>query len=141
MSPKTRRTLSGCPIDYAVSVIGDSWSLLIIRDIAVKGAKTYAELLDGWEGISTNILAQRLRHLEEKGVITKRKNPANWRSSIYELSQKGRDLAPLLSELILWGGKYNEAEKPMTETLSSVRSDRHGFESKVSGKDMDSAET
>ena len=131
MSNKTKRTLSGCPIDYALSVVGDSWSLLIIRDIAIKGARTYAELLDGWEGISTNILAQRLRHLEEAGVLKKRKNPTNWRSFIYELSPKGRDLAPLLSELILWGGKYNEAEEPMTDTYARVRSDRQGFEREI----------
>jgi DNA-binding HxlR family transcriptional regulator len=137
MNTKPKRALSGCPIDYAVSVLGDSWSLLIIRDIAIKGAKTYAELLDGWEGISTNILAQRLKHLEERGVITKRKNPANWRSFVYELTPKGRDLAPLLAELILWGGKYNEAEKPMTGTYTSVQSDRHEFESKISGEGCD----
>jgi len=141
MSSKTSRALSGCPVDYAVSVIGDGWSLLIIRDLAVRGSKTYAELLDGWEGISTNILAQRLRHLEEKGVITKRKNPDNWRSFIYELSAKGRDLAPVLSELVLWGGKYNDAKEPMTETLSHVRSDRQGFESKILVANTNTAET
>ncbi len=133
MSKNTKRPLSGCPIDYSLSVVGDGWSLLIIRDIAIKGAKTYAELLDGWEGISTNILAQRLRHLEETGVLEKRKNPSNWRSFIYELTEKGRDLAPLLSELILWGGKYNETENPMTDTVALVRSDREGFERKIFG--------
>lgn len=131
MNKKTQRPLSGCPIDYALSVVGDSWSLLIIRDIAIKGARTYAELLDGWEGISTNILAQRLRHLEETGVLSKRKNPTNWRSFIYELSPKGRDLAPVLSELILWGGKYNEAEDQMTDAYERVQSNRQGFERKI----------
>ena len=131
MSKSTKRALSGCPIDYSLSVVGDGWTLLIIRDIAIKGARTYAELLDGWEGISTNILAQRLKHLEEAGVLEKRKNPTNWRSFNYELTPKGRDLAPLLSELILWGGKYNKAENPMTDTLEIVRSDRDGFERKI----------
>ena len=135
MSTKPKRALSGCPIDYALSVLGDRWSLLIIRDIAIKGSKTYADLLDGWEGISTNILAQRLRHLEENGVIRKRKNPANWRSSLYELTPKGRDLAPLLTELVLWGGKFNEAREPKTETYASVRSDRQGFERKILGEE------
>jgi len=131
MTNKTKRPLSGCPIDYSLSVIGDSWSLLIIRDIAIKGAKTYAELLDGWEGISTNILAQRLRHLESCGILKKRNNPANWRSFIYELSPKGRDLAPLLSEMIIWGGKYNDADKPMSDTYARVQADRLGFENKI----------
>ena len=134
MSAKPKRPLSGCPVDYALSVFGDRWSLLIVRDLAVKGVKTYAELLDGWEGISTNILAQRMKHLEEKGIVKKRKNPANWRSSLYELTPKGRDLAPLLSEIILWGGTYNEADAPMNETYDTVRSDRAGFEEEFRAK-------
>ncbi|MEY1556097.1 winged helix-turn-helix transcriptional regulator [Yoonia sp. R2331] len=128
MSTKPKRPLSGCPIDYALSVFGDRWSLLIIRDIAIKGAKTYAELLEGWEGISTNILAQRMKHLEEKGIVEKHKNPANWRSSIYELTPKGRALAPLLAELVLWGGTYNDAGEPMRDTYDAVQSDRAEFE-------------
>lgn len=135
MSAKPKRSLSGCPIDYALSVFGDRWSPLIIRDIAIKGAKTYAELLDGWEGISTNILAQRLKHLEDNGILKKQKNPANWRSFVYALTPKGRDLAPLLSELIIWGGKYNDADKPMTETYDSVQSDRAGFENRIRDED------
>lgn len=136
MSAKSKRPLSGCPIDYALSVFGDRWSLLIVRDLAIKGAKTYAELLEGWEGISTNILAQRMKHLEDKGIVEKRKNPANWRSSLYELTPKGRDLAPLLSEIILWGGTYNEADEPMSEAYNTVRSDRVGFEEDIRSIDQ-----
>ena len=136
MSTKPKRPLSGCPIDYALSVFGDRWSLLIVRDLAIKGVKTYAELLGGWEGISTNILAQRMKHLEDKGIVEKRKNPANWRSSLYELTPKGRDLAPLLSEIILWGGTYNEADDTMFEAYNTVRSDRVGFEEDIRSKDQ-----
>lgn len=131
MNAKNKRPLSGCPIDYALSVFGDRWSLLIIRDLSIKGVKTYAELLDGWEGISTNILAQRMKHLEGNGIVERRKNPANWRSSLYELTPKGRDLAPLLSEVILWGGRYNEADAPMSEAFEAVQSDRAGFEEEL----------
>jgi len=136
MSAKSKRPLSGCPIDYALSVFGDRWSLLIVRDLAIKGVKTYAELLEGWEGISTNILAQRMKHLEDKCIVEKRKNPANWRSSLYELTPKGRDLAPLLSEIILWGGTYNEADEPMNEAYNTVRSDRVGFEEEIRSIDQ-----
>lgn len=131
MNKKSKRVLSGCPIDYALSVFGDRWSLLIIRDLAIKGSNTYADLLDGWEGISTNILAQRMKHLENTGIVNKKPNPDNWRSSLYELTPKGRDLAPLLSEVILWGGKYNPSDSPMTETYDLVRSDRKKFEEKI----------
>jgi DNA-binding HxlR family transcriptional regulator len=112
-------------------VLGDRWSLLIIRDLAIKGVKTYAELLDGWEGISTNILAQRMKHLEGHGIVERRKNPDNWRSSLYELTPKGRDLAPLLSEIILWGGTYNEADVPMSEAFNIVQSNRARFEKEL----------
>ncbi|WP_422063588.1 winged helix-turn-helix transcriptional regulator [Shimia sp.] len=123
--------MSGCPIDYALSVFGDRWSLIIVRDLAIKGAKTYAELLDGWEGISSNILVQRMKHLEDRGIVEKYKNPANWRSSIYELTPKGRALAPLLAEIVLWGGTYNEADDPMQSTFEAVQSDRAGFEAAI----------
>ncbi|SHG88613.1 winged helix-turn-helix transcriptional regulator [Cognatishimia maritima] len=135
MSTKSKRNLSGCPIDYALSVLGDRWSLIIVRDLAIRGAKTYAELLDGWEGISTNILAQRMRHLESNGIVEKRKNPANWRSSIYELTPKGRDLAPVLAEIILWGGAYNESDSPKNEAYDTVKSDRAKFEAAIREND------
>jgi DNA-binding HxlR family transcriptional regulator len=135
MNTNSKRALSGCPIDYALSVFGDRWSLLIVRDLAIKGVKTYAELLEGWEGISTNILAQRMKHLEAAGIVEKRKNPTNWRSSLYELTPKGRDVAPLLSELILWGGMYNQSETPMTETYETVLANREVFEEKILRRD------
>jgi DNA-binding HxlR family transcriptional regulator len=131
MTKKKQSYDSGCPIAYGLSIIGDQWSLLIIRDLAIKGARTYSALLDGWEGISTNILAQRLKHLEENGLVTKTRDPDNWRSFIYELTPKGRDLAPVLAEIILWSGKYNAADHAMTDTLEKVRSDRKRFEEEI----------
>jgi DNA-binding HxlR family transcriptional regulator len=131
MTTKKQKYDSGCPVAFALDAFGDQWSLLIVRDMAVKGARTYGELLKGWEGISTNILAQRLKHLEEKGLVTKRKDPENWRSFVYELTQKGRDLGPVLAEIMLWSGKYNTAPHAMTGTVEKVRSDRTGFEAKI----------
>jgi DNA-binding HxlR family transcriptional regulator len=127
---------SGCPIAYAIGIFGDQWSLLIIRDMAVKGVHTYGELLNGWEGISTNILAQRLKHLEETGLVTKRRDPENWRSFVYELTQKGRDLAPVIAEVVLWSGKYNTADHAMTGTLEKVQTDRKSFEDRIRNGDM-----
>ena len=122
---------TGCPIAFALGMFGDQWTLLVIRDMAVKGVRTYSELLNGGEGISTNILAQRLKQLEENGIVTKTRDPENWRSFLYELTAKGRDLAPILSEIILWSGKYNHDDHAMTETLEKVRLDRAGFEEKI----------
>lgn len=136
MKAKTANYNSGCPIAYALGIFGDQWSLLIVRDMAVKGVHTYSELLNGWEGISTNILAQRLKHLEETGIVTKKRDPENWRSFVYELTQKGRDLAPVIAEIVLWSGKYNTADHAMTGTLDKVRMDRKQFEDSIRKGDV-----
>ncbi|NVK33618.1 MAG: helix-turn-helix transcriptional regulator [Rhodobacteraceae bacterium] len=122
---------SGCPIAYGLSIFGDQWSLLIIRDLAIKGVRTYGELLNGWEQISTNILAQRLKHLEDRGLLTKERDPENWRSFVYQLTEKGRDLAPVIAEIVLWSGKHNTAEHAMTETVDKVRGNRKQFEDRI----------
>lgn len=131
MSKKSDKYDSGCPVAYGLDVFGDQWTLLVIRDMAIKGVTTYGELLEGWEAISTNILAQRLKHLEEKGLVTKQRDPENWRSFVYKLTQKGRDLAPVIAEIILWSGKYNSAPHAMTETLEKVRTGKQNFEEKI----------
>lgn len=131
MVRKSEKYDSGCPVAYGLATFGDQWSLLIIRDMAIKGARTYGELLDGWEGISTNILAQRMKHLEDCGLVTKERDPDNWRSFVYALTQKGRDLAPVIAEIILWSGIYNDAPHAMTQTLDKVKADRQGFEQHI----------
>lgn len=122
---------TGCPIAFALRMFGDQWTLLIIRDMAVKGMRTYSELLQGGEGISTNILAQRLKQLEENGIVSKTRDPENWRSFLYELTEKGRDLAPVLAEVILWSGRYDRSDHAMTGTVEKVRRDRAAFEESI----------
>ncbi|MEJ8473701.1 winged helix-turn-helix transcriptional regulator [Roseibium algae] len=131
MTRKKQSYDSGCPIAYGLSIFGDQWSLLIIRDMAIKGVRTYSDLLTGWEGISTNILAQRLKHLEECGLLTKERDPDNWRSFVYELTPKGRDLAPLIAEMVLWSGKYNTSKHAMSDAVDKVRGDRKQFEDRI----------
>ncbi|EBA16783.1 hypothetical protein RSK20926_03224 [Roseobacter sp. SK209-2-6] len=128
---KDSKYQSGCPVAYGLEVFGDRWSLLVIRDMAVKGAKTYGELLDGWEGISTNILAQRLKQLEEAGILVKTQDPDNRRSFLYSLTPKGRDLAPVLAEIALWSAKYNEAGHAMTGFSDKVQMDRERVVSRI----------
>ncbi len=105
--------------------------MLIVRDLAVGGARTYSDLLNGWEGISTNILAKRLGSLEQHGVIARRADPENWRSQLISLTDKGRALAPVLAELVLWGGAYNPSANPMTETVDKVANNRAEFENAI----------
>ncbi|NMO97630.1 winged helix-turn-helix transcriptional regulator [Paenibacillus lemnae] len=96
---------SDCPINYSLQVFGDSWSLLIIRDILFAGKKTFGEFLASDEGIARNILTSRLAHLTENGVIVKGPHPTDMRKDLYSLSEKGLELIPILLELSAWGAR------------------------------------
>lgn len=95
---------SDCPINYALEAFGDSWSLLLIRDMVFKGKRTYSEFSDSEERISTNILASRLKSLSESGIIER---VGTGKSSRYFLTEKGIDLLPMLLEMMAWAGKHD----------------------------------
>jgi DNA-binding HxlR family transcriptional regulator len=97
---------SGCPLNASVEILGDRWSLLIIRDMMLRGFRTYKEFLGSYEGIATNILADRLRKLIAHGIITTERNPSDARKMIYSLTPKGIDLAPVLTEMVLWAAAH-----------------------------------
>jgi DNA-binding HxlR family transcriptional regulator len=101
MKNNTRRR-SDCEISLALETFGDMWSLLIVRDIVYYGKKTYGEFLESKEGIATNILASRLAHLEERGVLVRNPCETDRRKEIYTLTEKGLDLIPLLLEIARW---------------------------------------
>jgi DNA-binding HxlR family transcriptional regulator len=97
---------SECPLNASVEMLGDRWSLLIIRDMMLRGFKSYKEFLDCYEGIATNILADRLRKLLDYGIITTHSDPTDGRKMIYQLTPKGIDLAPVLTEMVLWAAAH-----------------------------------
>lgn len=97
---------SHCPISLTLEVIGDRWSLLVLRDLILKGKKRYSELADSGEGISTNILAERLNRLERSGLIS-RTVGAKTKQVLYAPTKKGMDLVPVLRELGRWGLKHD----------------------------------
>jgi DNA-binding HxlR family transcriptional regulator len=99
---------SGCPLNASVEMLGDRWSLLIIRDMMLRGAKTYKEFLACDEGIATNILADRLRRLVAYGIITTTPDRSDGRKVIYLLTPKGIDLAPVLTEMVLWASAHED---------------------------------
>ena len=109
---KKTRQRSTCPINVSLEMLGDRWSLLIIRDLMFKGLRTYKEFLESDEGIATNILADRLKKLEGCGIISTEEDPNDRRKWIYRLTRKGIDLAPTLVELILWGARYEQTAAP-----------------------------
>ncbi len=97
-----------CPISSTLDVIGDKWTLLVIRDMFFLKKKTFNEFLKSPEKIATNILTDRLKRLEEHGIIKKRplgKSPARHE---YVLTTLGKSLRPLLGELIRWGNTHIE---------------------------------
>lgn len=126
-SPKWR---SGCPLNASVEMLGDRWSLLIVRDMMLLGSRTFKQFLGSYEGIATNILADRLRKLEAHGIIAAERDPSDGRKLFYFLTAKGIDLAPVLTEMVLWAAAHentgNQAlvrqmQKDKKQFLAGVR--------------------
>lgn len=91
-------------------MLGDRWSLLIIRDMMLLGRRTFKEFLGSYERPASNILADRLRRLEAYGIIHAERDTSDGRKLIYLLTPKGMDLAPVLTEMVLWAAKHEETE-------------------------------
>ena len=116
---------SGCPLNASVEMLGDRWSLLIVRDMMLRGFRSYKEFLESYEGIATNILADRLRKLETYGIIDTERDPSDGRKIIYALTEKGIDLAPVMAEMVLWAAAHEDtANEPLVKEL---RRDKEGF--------------
>ncbi len=112
---------SGCPVSISLEVLGDRWSLLIIRDLMVRGFRTFREFQQSGEGIASNILADRLRKLEKSGIITSEQGETDKRTVNYRLTEKGIDLAPVLLELLIWGARHEETGAPCAIIESMAR--------------------
>jgi DNA-binding HxlR family transcriptional regulator len=104
--PAKKKHRSGCPVSMSLELLGDRWSLLIVRDLMVRGYRTFKEFQTAGEGIATNILSDRLRKLEADGVIVTEKEKTDRRKVNYRLTEKGIDLAPVLLELLIWGAQH-----------------------------------
>ena len=102
------RRRSGCPVSVSLERFGDRWSLLIIRDLMVRGFRSFQQFQNSGEGIATNILADRLRNLEAAGIITAEVDETDRRRSSYRLTEKGIDLAPVMLELLIWGARHEQ---------------------------------
>ena len=102
---------SGCPINLSVEVLGDKWSLVVLRDVMFGRSRTYGELHGhSLEGIATNILAARLRHLEDEGFITAAADPRHKQRTIYSLTEKAIALVPVMAALGNWGIRFQPAD-------------------------------
>jgi len=93
---------SNCPVSCALDLVGDRWTLVIMRDMLMFGKETFKDFSESVEGIATNILSSRLKMLEEKKVVTRHKSKVNKRVNIYRLTEKGIALLPVIIELVQW---------------------------------------
>ncbi|MGA7295699.1 MAG: helix-turn-helix domain-containing protein [Terriglobales bacterium] len=116
---------SECPLNASVEMLGDRWSLLIIRDMMLRGFRSYKDFMECYEGIATNILADRLRKLIAYGIITAEPDPGDGRKVTYRLTRKGIDLAPVLTEMVLWAAAHEETGNQAL--VQQMREDRAKF--------------
>lgn len=93
-----------CGLAKALDVVGDRWSLLIVRELLLQGPSRYSDVLRGLPGIATNLLAERLRQLEDAGVIAREEAPPPIATTLFRLTERGEALLPVLRELGRWGG-------------------------------------
>jgi DNA-binding HxlR family transcriptional regulator len=106
---------SGCPINLTLEVLGDRWSLIVIRDLMFGNRRHFRELMaNSEEGIASNILADRLKRLVERGLLSKRDDPSHKQKAIYSLTEPAIQLLPVLAQMSAWGLRH----MPVSEELS-----------------------
>lgn len=120
----THQRRSDCPVNFALETFGDPWSLLLIRDMVYFGKKTYGEFLASEEGMATNILASRLAHLEQQGIVVKRPSAQDKRKEEYILTEKGLDLIPVLVEMANWSACYDPDTAAPAAWIALMQADR-----------------
>jgi len=98
-----------CPITSALDILGDKWILVIIKQMLIEEKKTFKDFTESDEAIATNILASKLKCLEELGIITKSQLPDNKKTNLYLLTEKGLDLTPIIVELSVWSDEHVRA--------------------------------
>ena len=118
---------SHCPINFTLEHFGDKWSLLIIRDLMFKGKRHYNEFLEAGEKVSTSVLGDRLKKLEEMGIISKGEDLVKKSRIRYSLTQKGIDLLPILLEMIIWGGLKDELTESPKEFMDQALGNREAL--------------
>jgi len=109
--PKSKRR-SGCPVSVSLEILGDKWTLLIIRDLMVRGLRTFKDFQSSSERIASNILADRLKKLEAAKIVDTETDESDGRKVNYRLTERGIDLAPVLMDLLIWGARHEKTGAP-----------------------------
>lgn len=118
---------SVCPLDYALAIFGDRWTLLVVRDLLFGGKRRFGEMLESGEKIATNILSDRLKRLEALDFVTRRPDPGNRRQVLYEPTAKCVDLAPALLEIIRWSADHDPETVVPDAMRRRMARDREGL--------------
>ncbi len=124
---ETSKKRSECPLSCSLDIFGDKWSLLIIRDLIFGNKCTYNDFLKSDEGIATNILASRLKGLEENGILEKSAHPDSKAKILYKLTTKGIDLLPIIIEVYIWAEKYLTIPADLKATIKEAKKDKEKF--------------
>lgn len=118
---------SYCPINLSLEIFGDTWTLLVLRDMMFAGKRHFRELLQSDEHISSNILADRLARLVEQGLLTKADDPTHKQKAIYSLTEKGIALLPVVVQIGAWGSRWvPDAKKLDAPSRKIVREIQEG---------------
>lgn len=126
MSQEQNARRSYCPLNVALEILGDRWTLLILRDLLFKKHTRFRDLLAGGEGIATNVLTDRLTMLQAQGLIVGARSEEDARVMIYKPTPKGLDLLPIMIEMILWADQYEETTAPL-KMIRRLKHQRQAF--------------
>lgn len=121
-----REPRSHCPIAFALDLFGDKWTLLVLRDLLLRGKRQYSEFLASEEAMATNILSERLRRLEREGLATKSRTRGAGRQYVYRPTRKALDLLPVLLEISCWSAKYDPMTAAPPALMRRIKRDREG---------------
>ena len=124
-----RKRRSECPLNASVETLGDRWSLLIVRDMMLGDARSFAALQKSHEKIATNVLADRLRKLTAEDIISAAPDPSDRRKQIFRLTAKGIALAPVLTELVLWAAAHEETGRQAL--IREIRENKREFLTRI----------
>lgn len=111
---------STCPISAALELVGDRWTLLVVRDLMFAGKRHFREFLKSEEAISSNVLADRLASLVENGILKRDGDPTHAQKAVYSLTERGLDLLPLIAAMSAWSQKY-EVDTRRPEAVQLVQ--------------------
>lgn len=126
------RTRTGCPVACALDIVGDHWTLLIVRNLMFSGIHEYKDMLTTEEQISSSILSDRLKNLETDGLIASIDHPASKRRKLYYLTPMGKDLVHVMLELVLWSNRHLSAFlKIPSDKKKFLQNDPEGFKAHV----------